>query len=149
MAKCIFCGADIPDGVALCPYCGRLQQPGAQGVNYNYAPPQPTQYDLYARQQERNAKKDLSTAKTLGIVSIVCAVICSFLIVGIVCGVIGLGKAKNAMAYAQQTADLIMYDEAKSARTLNRIGLIIATVIVVGAVVLGILATALGFAMFD
>lgn len=130
MANCVNCGSFIPDGVSICPYCAALQNqnyynPAAAAPQANYG------FDAYAQSQYYTASKDVSTAKALGIVAIVCSVVSSFVLAGLICGIIGMHKANSVMTYAQQSANMGLYNDAKSAKTLNLIGLIISIAVMV------------------
>lgn len=159
MFNCNNCGASLPDGANACPYCGAVQAnvnnvythipntphdtvfSGAQ----NNEPRQPygmnpQSFDenerFYFQQKLAESINDASTAKGLGIVSIICAIFFSFVIVCWICGALGIAKANSAMRFAQQTGNMQLYNEAASAKSLNKIGLIISAVIL-GAVVIG------------
>lgn len=161
MFNCNTCGANLPDGANACPYCGAVQANANNLYNRipntphdtvmsgatNTAPRQPyglnpQSFDenerFYFQQKLAESINDASTAKGLGIVSIFCAVIFSFVIVCWICGALGIAKANSAMRFAQQTGNMQLYNEAASAKQLNKVGLIISAVIL-GAVVIGVI----------
>lgn len=146
MFYCHTCGAELPDGANFCPCCGAVQN--ANNV-YGKVPntPHDTTFSAYQptgpktpyaspeeqsfvyQQKHIEALKDASYAKTFGIVSIVCSVISSFVLLAWIFGAVGLAKANSAAAFAQQTNNLSLLAEANSAKTLNKAGLIIAGII--------------------
>lgn len=125
MSYCTNCGRTFQDGLAYCPNCGSAAN-GA--VNYR----QPGSYTLNADQQ---MKKDIETANTLGIVTLVCSILnfmslgfgFLFAIVGIVTGIFGKKKIKEYMGANKQFPNA----KAKSAYNLNKAGIIIIIIAVV------------------
>ncbi len=146
MFYCHTCGAELPDGANFCPSCGAVQNAnnvygkipntphdtafsGYQptGPKTPYASPE--EQSFVYQQRHLEAMKDASNAKVFGIISIICAVISSFVILGWIFGAVGLAKANSAAAFAQQTNNFSLLAEANSAKTLNKAGLIISGVI--------------------
>ena len=165
MIICPTCGAQLQDGTAVCPTCGAQlaaynapPQPQPQQTYYQpqpqYAPPQyqqaPPQQQYGApdpwqvQYQTMDKMNDVSTAKTLGIVSIIGAFV--FTIVCWICGGIGLSKANEIIAFAKQTGNLQLLAEAESAKKLNKAGLIISFVFIGLGILAGILIAVIGAA---
>ena len=144
---CKNCGSTIPDGSAVCPFCSSPQEPAApqQPAQPEYQQPQyqqPAQPDYQQNAYQQPAyqqpvapapqgKSEASTAKTLGIVAIITAFICTPL-VAFICGGIGMSKANAVLAV--NPAD----PEAQSAKKLNMIGIIIAAVVAVIGIIYSI-----------
>lgn len=154
MKYCEKCGSVLEDGVGFCPNCGatvaeEVSQPVAEQPVYEQPPvaEQPAYQAPVAEQPayqqpayqppvnqyaapQSQASKDASTVKTLGIVALIASLIFPFELIGLVCGIIGIVKAKpfkNGKEFTDETA-------AKGYK-LSLAGVIIAAV----AAVLGIL----------
>ena len=134
---CNNCGNFAPEGSAVCPYCSSpLGAQNAQGAQPNYQQPtyqqptyqqptyQPPAYQPPAYQQPayQPTNPEISTAKTLGIVSIITAILC-FTLASFICGGIGISKANSVLAL-NPTDPL-----ALEAKKYNKIGLILAGVL--------------------
>lgn len=132
---------------------GEYYQPPQEG-NY-YQPPYDTQQQnpytapqqQYGYNQVQNAQeaKNVSTAKTLGIIAIVFAFIRP--LVSWICGGIGISKANSAIAFAQQIGNAQMVSEAENAKKFNKIGIILSIVLYVILIILIIMMVSLG--VFD
>ena len=174
MYNCKNCSAQLPDGANACPYCGAVQQstnnlyakiPNTPHdtvfeENKNVQPQHPygmnpNSFDenqrFYFQQKLTESINDASTAKALGIVTIVCALIPTFIIISWICGAMGLAKANAALNFAQQTGNAQLYSEALAAKSRNKTGLIISAVVaclgVVGIFAFVVIAGALGMAL--
>ncbi|MBQ9228097.1 MAG: hypothetical protein IJ168_04615 [Eubacterium sp.] len=118
-----------PTAAPVNPY----SQPSGQYGNQNPYSPQGTytQPTGYAQPVQptpvASPYQDVSTAKTLGIVSIV--MIFVFLPACWICGGIGLSKANAAITLAQSYGDMMLLQQAQEAKKLNKIGLIIGLVL--------------------
>lgn len=122
---CKKCGKGLNPDTVYCPNCGeRVEERSAfepYGQSYEYKS---------ARQYHQNydsqyyARSELSTANTLGIVSIIVGALAMNLI-GWICGGIGLSKANR---YIYSTDPSIQF-AARRAKKLNTIGLIVTSVI--------------------
>lgn len=143
---CQQCGTQIPEGALSCPACGSAVSQAQYGqAGYNQAPPQygqpqyqqaPPQYGQVPPQNP-NMYRDLDTAKTLGVVSIVMAFF--FPLVCWICGGIGISKANGIINMAQMNNDAYLLEEAKSAKKTNKIGVIIGIVLTAVSVLLSII----------
>ncbi len=155
---CSKCGSQITDGALFCPNCGAAVEqnnnyynteeqmpennyynPSAQ--NDGYQNPVQQQYQ-YGNDAGFLAQKELSTARTLGIVSIVLGILGINLIAWI-CGGVGLSKANRYLNIYDPQLQIL----AKESRKLNIIGLVITSVLALFYTVLTIL-TAVGSASF-
>ena len=127
---CKNCGNSVQDGTVTCPYCGsaleqsqpQYQQPTYQQPQYQQPAYQQPGYQQPYQQPYQPVNPEVSTAKTLGIVAIVAAFFIP--LVSFICGGIGLSKANQALAF--NPGDF----EAANAKKLNKIGLILAGVLV-------------------
>lgn len=137
MKYCAKCGSPIENGVEYCSECGAPVNESAQQTNTNYQQPvyqQPVYNNAY--QQPYNPlsqmTKDIETANTLGIVSLVCSLLGAaiFAIAAIVTGIIGMNKIKPYM-----NDKVFPNDKAKSAYNLGKAGMIIAIVKICLAIV--------------
>ena len=133
MSYCPQCGTYIPEGENVCPNCqtviGAAPQPQYQQVppqqpQYQQVPPQQPQYQ---QMPMNNPVKDISTAKVLGIVAIVFGFFRP--LVSWICGGIGISKANKAIDYARSVGDMMLLQEAESAKKFNKIGVIIGIVV--------------------
>lgn len=107
---CSRCGKEIDEKETICPHCGNPLQ---------------VFYDQYGDEEKikKTASDALFGARILGILSIV---LCFFLpILGYICGGIGYSRAKDWI-YSD------FYEEAKKAKLLNVIGLIVTTLVFLG-----------------
>ena len=139
MAICTKCGAQIDDNAAFCPVCGnqenaqqaQYQQPQYQQPQYQQPQYQQPQYQYQYQQPYPYQQTDpnLSTAKTLGIIALVTFFL-SIPIVPIICGGIGLSKANASLQMNPY------FQEMKTAKTLNLVGLILGIVQVIGFIVI-------------
>ena len=150
---CRYCGAALP--VAPPPYQPQQQpyQPYQQAQTYQQPQPQP-QYTQYAGGYQNaydprsvNLRDDISTARTLGIVSIVFLFI--FTLVTLICSIIGINKANEAIQQAEALGDQMLINEAKDAKKLNKIALIIFLVFAGIGVLATILMAVLGIGLFS
>ena len=121
----------------------------SEGSYYN---PQPSssqsyyQYDNQVKQEqmiEQGYKDKLSTANTLGILSIILGIIFSP-IVGIICGAIGISKVNEVPDFAPYTP---LAQEKARCKKLNVLGIVIPVVLWVVLIVFMFIAVfAFGFA---
>lgn len=124
---CKKCGNEVKDGEIVCPKCGAaVRENGAYEASY-------------ADQQGRN---EISSARTLGIVSIITGIL-GIALAGWICGGIGLSKSKRWMF----TNDTFLLAEARKAKKLNVIGLVLSTIVFVVYLVIVIMSIAASFAM--
>ncbi len=166
MFNCINCGAGLPDGANVCPYCKAVQAnsnnvyshipntPHDKVISGDRNPAQPQQIysfnphsldenqQFYFQQHLSESINDSSTAKGLGIVSIICAIIPVFIIVCWICGALGIAKANAAIRFSQQAGNPQIFSEAVSAKSLCKTGLIISAV-VAGVALMGILVVSI------
>ena len=123
MGFCTSCGANIPDGYAVCPSCG---QPVAQPQQPQYAQPQQPQY---APQQQAGPMPNPTGALVMVIIGFLC---------GIIWGALALGhynKMNNAIAIGDSmTANA----EFKKVRTFFIIGIVISVLVIIGRIGAGV-----------
>ncbi len=86
--------------------------------------------------------KEISTAKTLGIVAIVMAFI--WPLVSWICGGIGISKANSVITMARSMADPYLLSTAEEAKKLNKVGIIISLVLTALSFILIIILGAAG-----
>lgn len=159
MKNCNACGSGLPDDAKTCPFCGAeyidnnvyqappqpqygaapppqgAPAPNPYGAGYNNNPA----FDVYYQQQQAMQNtSDASTAKTLGIVALVCA-FTGLGIVSFICGAIGISKAKAVLLYAQNIHNQLLISEATSAKKLCIGGIIAAAAIIVLGIITSIL----------
>ena len=136
MKYCSKCGSLIDNGATVCSECGapvgestqQQAQPTYQQPPYNNAYQQPPYNGAYQQQYynpQSPMTKEIETANTLGIVSLVCSLIGAglFAIAAIVTGIIGMNKIKPFM-----DGKMFPDDKAKSAYNLCKAGMIIGIV---------------------
>ena len=111
--------------------------------NPAYPPQQQTYFPPNPEQQ-----KSISGAKIFGLLGIILGVFVSPLL-GWILGGIGLSKANQALQYAIYTGDMMLQSEAKSAKTLAKASVIVASVICVLIVLIIALAVAAGVSAGD
>lgn len=155
---CNKCGASISDEYKVCPHCGNVvagnqynatytNQPNYQQGQY-YQPPQYNQQQYPPFNQEQsNINDEISTAKTLGIIAIVCGLCLPSIgwIVALVCGIIGLTKVNHALSSPYGASN----PDARTAKKMNIAGIVIPIVEVVLVIIAWILIAFLGIAMVD
>lgn len=124
---CKKCSTEVKDGELVCPNCGA---PVAENNAYGSS-----QVDVQGRQE-------ISSARTMGIISIITGIL-GVAIVGWICGGIGLSKSKRWLF----TNDTVLLADARKAKKLNVIGVVISTVIFVLYLVIMIMSMAASFAM--
>ena len=90
------------------------------------AAPQPQQ-NTYQTSPDFGLENTISSARTLGILAIVGA--CTITIAGLICGIIGLSKVKDLNVPPHLT------ERRDSAKRLNLIGIIIAVVLMIVAII--------------
>ena len=95
-----------------------------------FVPPQPTDVAVMQSVQYNNTK----TAKTLGILAIVFAFISP--LVSWILGGIGISKANGANNFAAAYGDAVIAQNAKSAKTLNIVGIVISLVMMVISIII-------------
>ena len=124
MMYCEKCGSILHAGDQFCPECGMRvnpepQQQPQQANNYNnyngYNNSQPY-YPQFSAQD-----KEVDAAQTMGIFSIVLAVI-GFSIIGLIVGILGMNKLKPIKESGYETA------KEKDAERYNKIGVIISAI---------------------
>ena len=124
---CKKCGKEVKDGEFVCPECG-----ASVAENNVYAS---SQVDQFGRQEA-------SSAKTLGIVSIITGIL-GIAIAGWICGGIGLSKSKRWLL----TNDTVLLAQAQKAKTLNVIGIVVSTIVFIFYFVIGIMSVIASFAV--
>ena len=160
---CPKCGTYMEEDSVQCVNCGEtVVKEQTNQTNYNdnyyqqsegsYYNPQPSssqsyyQYDNQVKQEqmiEQGYKDKLSTANTLGILSIILGIIFSP-IVGIICGAIGISKVNEVPDFAPYTP---LAQEKARCKKLNVLGIVIPVVLwVVLSVFMFIAVFAFGFA---
>lgn len=161
---CPKCNSYVEEGMSFCPHCGQelSQRRNSEAQAKDRFGEANFQQSFENQSFENNAtqnpynqnnpntqvyalKSELDTAKILGIVSIVCAVI-GFHIVGIILGAIGSEKASRVLiAYPS-------YYEAIDAKKYCKIGIILSVVFIaltaVFAVIIGIVSVLYGTSLF-
>ena len=144
--NCKKCGAIIPDGGIICPYCGfDTRSPGVQTLNNaqryqepvqaQYIPPQPApqpQYTppvspAYVTPQQQSEANSVLIWGILGL-AFGCTFWMSFL--GIIFSAIARGKVRDYLSRYG-----VLYGKAKVGNILSRIGLPVAIVLTVFAVI--------------
>lgn len=151
---CNNCGTNYENDRPCCPACGTtnpqptyqqsfeqpVQQPYQQG-GYQQPYQQPYQQDgyqpYYNPQQEALNQSQISSAQTLGIVSIVCAVL-GLHLVSWICGGIGISKMKQVLAMSPNNP------AALSSKKLCKIGVIVSIVLYVLTMIGVFIAMSLG-----
>ena len=140
---CTNCGSPLPDGALTCENCGSpvitaeqnqqqnpySYQPEPQQQNYQYQ--QPVYQQPYQNYDPTSAS-EISSAKTFGTVSVILSVM-GIAIIGLICGIIGLNKAKPYYV-AQYNS------EAESAYKWNKAGIVISIIRMVLALLIVVLA---------
>lgn len=117
------------------PYDPQYSQ--ANNGQYNYQQPYNQQFDP----RYVNLQNEISTVKTLGIVSIIGLFFAG--LVTIVCSIIGIVKGNGAISQARMLGDPLLIQQAEDAKRLNKIALIILAVLaVLGVLAVIILASA-------
>ncbi len=158
---CPKCGTYMEEDSVQCVNCGEtVVKEQTNQTNYNdyqqsegsYYNPQPSssqsyyQYDNQVKQEqmiEQGYKDKLSTANTLGILSIILGIIFSP-IVGIICGAIGISKVNEVPDFAPYTP---LAQEKARCKKLNVLGIVIPVVLWVVLIVFMFIAVfAFGFA---
>ena len=126
MKYCAKCGSLIEEGANVCTECGAPVnvQPVQQVNNNQQGYYQQPAYNPYY-QQPSQMDKDVETANTLGIISLVASIIgFGIIFIGaLVCGIIGMSKIKPYM-----NEKTFPNDKARSAYSLNKAGVIIVIV---------------------
>ena len=142
---CSKCGNQIDDGETYCAHCGTpvekkdAFEPYGQGTYDNAEQPQEQQpvqpqyqqqgyvppYQTYQQPFNNNflAQEEISSARTLGILSIVLGILLSS-IAGWICGGIGSSKVDKYLF----SNDMQLRLSAQDAKKLNKIGLILTSV---------------------
>ena len=126
---CTKCGNFYDDNAMVCPYCGcpkPTHYTNGQPINPQMYNPQVTQFN-----------SNVSSAKTLGIISIVLGIIIP--IVGWICGGIGLSKSNSLVALNPAS------EEANNAKKLNTIGLIVTSAVYVIKIIISALVYVFAF----
>lgn len=157
---CPKCGTYMEEDSVQCVNCGETVVKEQTNYNDNYYQqsegsyynPQPSssqsyyQYDNQVKQEqmiEQGYKDKLSTANTLGILSIILGIIFSP-IVGIICGAIGISKVNEVPDFAPYTP---LAQEKARCKKLNVLGIVIPVVLWVVLIVFMFIAVfAFGFA---
>lgn len=73
--KCVFCGADIPNGKDKCEYCGKFQHDYSDSLQEKYK-----EYEIEQKQNNNNAGKIIKTILKVIIVFVVIGVIGYFVL---------------------------------------------------------------------
>lgn len=141
MKYCAKCGSLIENGAEVCSECGAPVTEPAQQTNQAYqqqAYQQPAYNPAYQQpyyDPQSQMMKEIETANTLGIVSLVCSFLGAalFAVAAIVTGIIGMNKIKPYM-----NDKVFPNDKAKSSYNLCKAGMIIAIVKLCLGVVLAI-----------
>jgi len=123
MAYCSNCRNYVADGSRICPYCHAAIPQAApnyytRNPGYNPPPPQPQTFAQPVDIMDQQNRNNLSNANTLGIVSLVLAII-GFHLIAWICGGVGLSKANSVPELPQYAND------RHKARLLNIWGIII------------------------
>ncbi len=135
MKYCAKCGSLIENGATVCTECGApVTEPVQQSTDayqqnyqqqaYQQPPYNPAYQQPYYNPQSQMTK-DIETANTLGIVSLVCSLLGAgmFAIAAIVTGIIGMNKIKPYM-----NDKIFPNDKARSSYNLGKAGMIIGIV---------------------
>lgn len=124
---CKKCGNEVKDGQPVCPSCGaNVAENNVFGSS---------QIDMQGRQE-------VSSARTMGIVSIITGIL-GVALIGWICGGIGLSKAKRWLF----TNDTELLAQAGKAKKLNVAGIVVSTVVFVIYLVIGIMSVAASLTM--
>lgn len=139
---CSNCGAFVPEGSEACPNCSQAVNNNENNYNNTqqssgtyYTPHQQSTQNYYQPNDlfilEQKMKNNLSTANTMGILSIILGLILTP-IAGIICGIIGLSKANEVPDF---TDNPYIAEEKKSVKRLNILGIVLPTVLWIGLII--------------
>ena len=124
---CRKCGNEVKDGQLVCPNCGtHVAENNVFGSS---------QIDMQGRQE-------VSSARTMGIVSIITGIL-GVALIGWICGGIGLSIANRYLF----SNNIQIRASAQEAKKLNKIGLIVSSVIFALALVFAIIMFAVTFGL--
>ena len=124
---CRKCGNELKNGELVCPNCGtNVAENNVFGSS---------QIDMQGRQE-------VSSARTMGIISIITGIL-GVALIGWICGGIGLSKAKRWLF----TNDTVLLADARKAKKLNVVGIVVSTVVFVIYLVIGIMSVAASLTM--
>ena len=154
MKTCPSCSGQNDDNAAVCRFCGaNIGYPPYQNQNQYYQQNN-QQYNAYPNGYQSTydprvsaLKNDISTAKTLGIVSIV--FIFFMQLVTFVCSLLGISKANSAIEQAKLINDPYLLKEAEDAKKMNKIALIVTIIIWAVAIISCVLMAILGVGLFS
>lgn len=118
-------------------------QPYGQQYNQQYNPNGYYQSDPQQVFIEQEINKNLSNAKTLGILAIVLGLLITPLI-GIICGAIGISKVNDII---NLTNNPMIEQEKKKVKRLNKLGIIIPIVVYAVIVIFAIITMVAGFGL--
>lgn len=124
---CNKCGTELKSGEIVCPNCGNFVSESNSYVS---------------SQINEQGRLEISSARTLGIVSIITGLL-GIALVGWICGGIGLSRAKSWL-FTNDTS--LLYD-ARKAKSLNVAGIIISTVVFAIYFIIGIMTAIASFSM--
>ena len=117
---CKNCKNEVRDGESTCPNCG---EPVAESSSF------------VSPQVDQQGRQEVSSARTMGIVSIITGIL-GIALVGWICGGIGLSKSKRWLF----TNDTALLADARKAKKLNVAGIIVSSVVFVLYLLIGILS---------
>lgn len=124
---CRKCGNELKNGELVCPNCGT-----------NVA-----ENNVFASSQiDMQGRQEVSSARTMGIISIITGIL-GVALIGWICGGIGLSKAKRWLF----TNDTVLLADARKAKKLNVAGIVVSTVVFVIYLVIGIMSVAASLTM--
>ena len=124
---CNKCGTELKSGEIVCSNCGNIVSESNSYVS---------------SQINEQGRLEISSARTLGIVSIITGLL-GIALVGWICGGIGLSRAKSWL-FTNDTS--LLYD-ARKAKSLNVAGIIISTVVFAIYFIIGIMTAIASFSM--
>ncbi|MBO4339263.1 MAG: zinc-ribbon domain-containing protein [Clostridiales bacterium] len=127
MKYCSKCGSIVEGGAEFCSECGAPVNEPVHQAQQTYQQPvyQPPVYQQPYYDPQAQMNKEIDTANTLGIVSLVCSLLGAgfFAIAAIVTGIICMNKIKPFM-----NDKIFPSDKARTSYNLGKAGMIIAIV---------------------
>lgn len=129
---CRNCGKEIPNDSRFCNFCSAPVYPDQNNQQSYGQPQQPYGQPYYGQPVDTVINDQISTARTFGIISIIAAFF--FPLASWICGAIGISKVKPFLNYSDYIGE-----QARDAKRLCKIGIIIGVVFVSMSALIGFL----------